>query len=56
MRNGETKASRAPADFTFDSLAWFANGTKLVASGFSNSDNVPSLTPELIRSRAERTN
>jgi len=43
MRNGDTKALRAPGDFTVDRLAWFADGTKLVASGFSNSDNVPSV-------------
>jgi eukaryotic-like serine/threonine-protein kinase len=43
MLNGETKALRAPGDFTIDRLVWFADGTKLVASGFSTETHVPSV-------------
>jgi hypothetical protein len=62
MRNGETEALRAPADFTVDHLAWFADGTKLVASGFSDTSYVPSVwtisaggaPPCLLRGHARR--
>lgn len=43
MATGATKALSAPGDFTVDHLAWFANGRELVASGFSDSTNVPSV-------------
>lgn len=43
MRNGASRGLHAPGDFTVDGLAWFANGTELVASGFGNSNNVPSV-------------
>ncbi len=42
-KNGETTALRAPGDFVVDRLAWFANGTKLVASGFSSLSNIPGI-------------
>jgi DNA-binding winged helix-turn-helix (wHTH) protein len=41
--NGETTALSAPADFIVDRLAWFADATKLVASGFSTLTNVSSI-------------
>jgi hypothetical protein len=40
---GETTALQAPADFVVDQLAWFADGTKLVANGFSSITNVPAI-------------
>ena len=43
MRNGATRGLNAPGDFTVDRLAWFSSGTKLVASGFGNSNNMPSV-------------
>lgn len=60
INNGETKALQAPGDFTIDRLAWFADGTEVLASGFSNSDNVASvwaisvsgLPPRLLRMHA----
>jgi hypothetical protein len=43
LQTGETKALPAPADFVVDRLAWFTEGTKLVASGFSTLTNIPSV-------------
>lgn len=43
IQNGEVKALSAPANYVVDRLAWFADGTKLVASGFSTVTNVPSI-------------
>ena len=58
--NGETTALRAPADLIVDRLAWFADATKLVASGFSPLTNVSSIwivfvtdaAPRQLRTRA----
>jgi eukaryotic-like serine/threonine-protein kinase len=58
--NGETTALRAPADFIVDRLAWFADATKLVASGFSTLTNVSGIwtvfvtgaPPRQLRTRA----
>jgi hypothetical protein len=41
IQNGETKALLAPRDYVVDRLAWFANSTNLVASGFSAMTNIP---------------
>ena len=41
--SGQTRALSAPTDFIIDQLAWFTDGTKLVASGFSTTTNVPSV-------------
>ena len=43
IQNGDTKTLSAPGDYLIDRLAWFADGTKLVASGFSTTTNVPSI-------------
>jgi eukaryotic-like serine/threonine-protein kinase len=43
IQNGDTRTLSAPVDFLIDRLAWFADGTKLVASGFSTKTNVPSV-------------
>jgi len=43
IKNGDTRALSAPDDYLVDRLAWFADGTKLVASGFSTTTNVPSI-------------
>jgi hypothetical protein len=56
----ETTALNAPRDFIVDRLAWFADGTKLVASGFSALTNVPGVwtifingeQPSLLRTQA----
>jgi hypothetical protein len=40
---GETTALQSPADFVVDQLAWFADGTKLVANGFSSTTYVPAI-------------
>ncbi|MBV9223432.1 MAG: protein kinase [Acidobacteriaceae bacterium] len=60
IQNGEVKALSAPANYVVDRLAWFADGTKLVASGFSTLTNVPSIwiifasdvAPQLMREHA----
>ena len=49
-----------PRDYLVDRLAWFADGTRLVASGFSTTTNVPSIwlistagaEPRLLRTNA----
>lgn len=41
IQNNETKALLAPGDFVVDWLAWFTDGERLVASGFSNGTNLP---------------
>jgi eukaryotic-like serine/threonine-protein kinase len=41
--SGDTSALRQPGRFVADQLAWSANGSKLIASGFSELTNVPSL-------------
>jgi len=54
------KPLRAPANFITDQLAWSADGTKLLASGFSSADNTPEVwmisatgdAPGLLRARA----
>lgn len=64
MPNGETRALRGPGDFAVDRLAWFADGTKLVASGFSTVTYVPSVwtisamgaPPHLVRTMASQGN
>jgi eukaryotic-like serine/threonine-protein kinase len=43
IKNGDSRALSAPDDYLVDRLAWFADGTKLVASGFSTTTNVPSI-------------
>ena len=43
VQNGDTRTLSAPGDFLVDRLAWFADGTKLVASGFSTTTNLPSI-------------
>jgi serine/threonine protein kinase len=43
LETGSTKALSAPNDFAVDRLAWFKDGTKLVASGFSRTTRIPSL-------------
>ena len=40
LRNGETRALRAPRDVVVDRLAWFADAKKLLASGFSPGSNI----------------
>jgi serine/threonine protein kinase len=60
IQNGETKTLPAPSDYVVDRLAWFADGTKLVASGFSTVTNIPSLwivslagaSPRFLRAQA----
>ena len=60
IQNSETKALPAPTNYVVDRLAWFADGTKLVASGFSTATNVPSIwiifvseaAPQLLREHA----
>lgn len=62
MQGGKTNALRAPAAFTVNGLAWFADGTKLAASGMSTLTDVPSVwmvsatgaPPRLLREQAER--
>jgi eukaryotic-like serine/threonine-protein kinase len=43
IQNGDTRTLSAPGDYLVDRLAWFADGTKLVASGFSTTTNIPSV-------------
>ena len=43
IQNGETKTLSAPGDYLIDRLAWFTDGTKLVASGFSTTTNQPGI-------------
>jgi eukaryotic-like serine/threonine-protein kinase len=43
IQNGDTRTLSAPGDYLVDRLAWFADGTKLVASGFSTTTNLPSI-------------
>jgi eukaryotic-like serine/threonine-protein kinase len=60
IQNGETKTLSAPADYVVDQLAWFADGAKLVASGFSATTYIPSIwliaanggLPRLLRTNA----
>jgi len=60
IQTGETKTLSAPRDYVVDRLAWFADGAKLVASGFSTSTNMPSIwlistagaAPSLLRTHA----
>jgi hypothetical protein len=61
MKNGQTNALRGPVDLIVNKLAWFADGTGLVASGFSATTNVFSVwsvsvtnaSPRLLRSNAQ---
>jgi hypothetical protein len=43
IQNGDTRTLSSPGDYLVDRLAWFADGTKLVASGFSTTTNIPSI-------------
>jgi eukaryotic-like serine/threonine-protein kinase len=43
IQNGDTRTLSAPGDCLVDRLTWFADGTKLVASGFSTTTNLPSI-------------
>jgi hypothetical protein len=43
IKNGDTRTLSAPGDYVVDRLAWFAGGTRLVASGFSKTTNMPSI-------------
>lgn len=43
IQDGSTKTLAVPPDYVVDHLAWFSNGTKLVASGFSSATNMPSV-------------
>jgi serine/threonine protein kinase len=43
IQNGDTRTLSAPSDYLVDRLAWFADGTKLVASGFSTTTNLPGI-------------
>jgi eukaryotic-like serine/threonine-protein kinase len=60
MQNGATRALPTPSDYAVDRLAWFNDGSKLVASGFSTTTTVPSVwlisttgaAPTLLRSHA----
>jgi Tol biopolymer transport system component len=60
MQNGHTKTLPAPADYVVDRLAWFADGRRLAASGFSTTNYVPSVwlisesgaPPHLLRANA----
>jgi hypothetical protein len=62
MRNGETRALRAPVDFVVDRLEWFDHGAKLVASGFSAPTHLAAIwivsttgaPPRLLRSMARQ--
>jgi eukaryotic-like serine/threonine-protein kinase len=42
-KGGQTTALQGPADFVADQLAWFPDGTKLVASGFSSQSYIPAI-------------
>jgi Tol biopolymer transport system component len=60
IQTGETRALSAPDDFVVDHLAWFRDGTRLVAGGSSRAAKLPSIwvisatgaTPSLIRNQA----
>jgi eukaryotic-like serine/threonine-protein kinase len=60
MQNGQTRTLLAPSDYLVDHLAWYADGSKLLASGFSPATNIPSIwvvsitnaSPVLLRTRA----
>lgn len=60
IKSGETKALSSPGDYVVDQLTWFAEGSKLVTSGFSATTLLPSIwlisldgaPPRLIRSNA----
>jgi Tol biopolymer transport system component len=60
IQNGDTRTLPAPNDYLVDHLAWFGDGTKLVASGFSPTTNLPSIwlistgeaKPSLLRTHA----
>jgi hypothetical protein len=54
IQNGETRPLSTPPDFLADHLAWFADGTELVASGFSTTTNVPSVWIISIAGQAPR--
>jgi Tol biopolymer transport system component len=43
IQNGDTRTLSAPGDYLVDRLDWVADGTKLVASGFSTTTNIPSV-------------
>jgi eukaryotic-like serine/threonine-protein kinase len=43
MLNGQTRTLLAPSDYLVDRLAWYADGSKLVASGFSPTTNISSI-------------
>jgi hypothetical protein len=43
IQNGDTRTLSAPGDYLVDRLAWFGDGTKLAASGFSTTTNLPSI-------------
>jgi Tol biopolymer transport system component len=60
IQNGDTRTLSAPGDYLVDRLAWFADGTRLVASGFSTTTNMRSIwlistagaKPSLLRTHA----
>jgi Tol biopolymer transport system component len=60
IKSGETKALSSPSDYVVDQLTWFAEGSKLVTSGFSAATMLPSIwlisldgaPPRLIRLNA----
>jgi hypothetical protein len=43
LQDGNTRTLSAPGDFLVDRLAWFTDGNKLIASGFSTTTNLPSI-------------
>lgn len=60
LQNGDTKILPAPADYVVDRLSWLSEGRRLVASGFSTTNYIPSiwlisgagLPPRLLRTNA----
>lgn len=60
IQNGDTTTLSAPSDYVFDRLAWFADGTRLAASGFSTTTRLPAIwvistageVPRLLRTNA----
>jgi eukaryotic-like serine/threonine-protein kinase len=60
IQNGDTRTLSAPADYIVERLKWFADGTNLVASGFSTTTNITSIwlistvgaEPRLLRTNA----
>jgi hypothetical protein len=60
IHDGITKTLATPPDFLADHLAWFSNGTNLIASGFSTATSIPSIwlisttgsEPRLLRPQA----